>query len=71
MNNADQPAFPKSNNYAGQHIQFTDEQGLTKREYFAAMAMSQAVAHWYNHPVPELCGRSLEIADEMLKQLEL
>lgn len=70
MKNSDQPAFPTLlyNEVNGQPN--GHRQGLTKREHFAAMAMNIAVQHWYNHPIPELCERSISIADEMLRQLD-
>lgn len=46
--------------------------GLTKREYFAAMAMQGLISdQTYLRPNKsvEICQRAIEIADELLKQL--
>jgi hypothetical protein len=67
MKNADQPAFanPGSDHGSG-------SMGLTKREYFAAMAMQGLIsshpdqAHNHNEGV----GVALAWADALLKRLE-
>lgn len=70
MKNGDKPAFRKHDSG------FTDgSSGLTKREYFAAMAMQGMITayHKINHTKKDLSFisvMSLEYADELLKQLE-
>jgi len=71
MKNGDNCAFPAKSDW------HTDG-GLTKREYFAGLAVQGFISGNYeylheNHPVPipsEIVKRSIEIADELLKQLE-
>lgn len=77
MKNADKSAFPHPSNQ-------DTHTGLTKREYFAAMAMQSFIQLMGNNPVatnkvaresdePQsaiMVKASIEIADELLKQLE-
>lgn len=73
MNNSDKPAFVdgSSNGDIG-------SSGLTKREYFAGLAMQGMLANPSilqnaNNPhtfCEELCLASVEQADELLNQLE-
>lgn len=58
MNKEQEPAFP----YNGTAL------GITKREYFAAMAMQGLVSS--SPSVEKLCEVSIKVADELLKQLE-
>jgi hypothetical protein len=69
---AHEPAFPSThdNNDGGlQHLP-----GMTKREYFAAMAMQGLLSSWtgpIGQPQQQHCAElSVTIADELLKQLE-
>lgn len=61
--NAKSPAFPDDNYY-----------GLSKREYFTAMAMQGLVISGFGTGTPDYRGglgqRATEIADATLKQLE-
>lgn len=58
MENGKESAFP-----------IKDEcSGLNKREYFAGLAMQGLLANWSTHP-QECAKRSIQIADELLKQL--
>ena len=88
MRNADKPVYPdirkvNNNDYKGLVIE--NYTGLTKREYFAAMAMQgllsnpntarqiqqefgQVTADAANGVV---CATALNIADKLLKQLEI
>lgn len=77
MNNANQPAFPNLD----PHIDVPDT-GLTKREYFAAMAMQGIMSKDYVKlsitetktdftNVKVVAEMSIAIADELLKQLSL
>lgn len=68
MKNADQPAHPTvSLNVKSGNVENFD--GLTKREYFAAMAMQGMLANsfWGEQDVAE---QAIRYADELLKQLE-
>ncbi len=77
MKNSQQPAFPLSSEAINQQEEDYNPpgQGLTKREYFAAMAMQGLLTSY-----EEIKGkkqwsdaafamRSIQIADELLKQL--
>lgn len=70
MENGKQPAFPLSAE-AEQQIRegygFL-EIGLTKREYFAVLAMQAFITNGTNFS--DISMHSVEIADELLKQLE-
>jgi len=71
MKNADMPAMPLplgSETSSGQD-------GLSKREHFAAMAMQGILANQYNVPVREdqfdlVSKWSVMAADSLLKELE-
>ena len=79
-NNANQPAFGTPSVYTinGELLEAGDV-GLTKREYFAAMAMQGLLANatYFNpnekHKMimdEQLCKRAVDFSDELLKQLE-
>ena len=67
MKNSEKPAFPRT------HRNGISANGLTKREYFAAMAMQGILS---STPIDSLifgqseCKLAVGIADELLKQLE-
>ena len=67
MKNSDKPAYPVK--IASEML--SEINGLTKREYFAAMAMqgicSHNLANWSNG---DIVINAVDIADELLKQLE-
>lgn len=68
--NINEPAFP-CQVIEGQAY----NQGITKREYFAAMAMQGVLAAGNvvlirDVPVNDIVEKSIQIADELLKQLE-
>lgn len=67
MKNSKQPAFPQSCTADGHEPNVYP--GVTKREYFAAMAMQGAMSiyGWLNEEGMKECVR---IADELLKKLE-
>jgi len=80
MDNKDKPAFPKNrieykDKNTGEHIVIPSCNGLTKREYFAGLAMQGICSAIYNSegekPVNDLnlVNESIRIADELLKQL--
>ena len=68
MKNSENPAFPVD--FVENHV---TEKGLTKREYFAGVAM-QGLLSQYNLSKPEdqeiVCKMSVQLADELLNQLE-
>lgn len=88
MKNADKPAMPveiqASNDGIVRGVQTTEfsgfEIGLTKREYFAAMAMQSIVkikgvgtydlSRNYEGVCNDIAQASIRVADELLKQLE-
>ena len=63
MKNSDKPAYPFID------PEFTAE-GLTKREYFAAMAMQGMVSNDFRGTTSQFAKIAIELADELLKQLE-
>ena len=66
MNNADFPAMPYTFDIGGGFRKVSP--GLTKREYFAGLAMQGLIAHGYGLiQGPEL---AVEYADALLKELE-
>ena len=78
MKNAEQPAYPISKDIIDGCGETTSPFGLTKREYFAAMAMQGILSGNYpalygnaDMAVPEQVAiDSINYADELLKQLE-
>ncbi len=66
MENGKQPAYPTSNSDRG------IEQGLTKREYFAGLAMQGICSNpsLESYSLQEKVQSSIAWADELLKQLE-
>ena len=75
MKNSKQPINPTTNsNYNEQPHLVEVSAGLTKREYFAAMAMQGMIASGkYTEGVafhPALINVSIEIADDLLAELE-
>lgn len=85
MENKDKAAFPLSGERwqqdIGRGVASSEYQGLTKREYFAAMAMQGLVnregwAERFNDEVGDnslvkiLAVASVKMADELLKALE-
>lgn len=75
MENGKQPMYPRTAfDQAGDITTWNDEfKGLTKREYFAAMAI-QGLLTKYSLSNPgdqEIVAKlSVELSDELLKQLE-
>lgn len=74
MKNSDQPAFPVDKVPAGGDIKPMGFGGLTKREYFAGLAMQGLLSN----PYPDIVGlnpdiitsTAINLADKLLKQLE-
>lgn len=69
MNQANEPAFPEPyiNDPA---LRLSTKPGLTKREYFAAMAMAKMADFGSWNIREEVIKRSIDFADELIKQLE-
>ena len=67
MKNSDKPAYPNQKG-AGESIPIS---GLTKREYFAGLAMQAILTGIQTEPIHETISKwAIESADELLKQLE-
>ena len=69
MNNRDRPAFQDSYENK-ENGEVEAHNGLTKREYFAAMAMQGLCASQGWSSIEGTITQSIRIADELLKQLE-
>ena len=77
MKNSDQPIYPIPKD---RDINASGKNGLTKREYFAAMAMQGMLSNGmpndvgveppYHMSCAKLARYAIEYADELLKQLE-
>ena len=68
MKNSEQPAYPLPKDRRSDHPYGN---GLTKREYFAAMAMQGMLANSdLTLSLDKTCELSIFYADELLKQLE-
>jgi hypothetical protein len=84
MKNANEPAFPEPF-LNDPNLALSTKPGLTKREYFAAMAMNGLLSNSHyiadleknilfisNTTLSRMCVReSIDMADELLKELEL
>ena len=73
MRNADMPAMPLSLNPGEFAADGMNVDGLTKREYFAAMAMQGLIASWGQHDVTdfgEIASDAVLAADALLAELE-
>jgi hypothetical protein len=72
MKNSEQPAFPVSKELAESSEIEGYPYGLTKREYFVAKAMQGFIScqqPGFKFSPEEIALRSIECADELLKQL--
>lgn len=67
MKNSDRPAFVNDKNY---QLGNSDYEGLTKREYFAAMAMQGLLANTNNSRNPVHAKDAVFLADALLEELE-
>lgn len=76
MNNSNQPAFPNQETSDQLHPNFI--KGLTKREYFAGLAMQGMLANsscrlndlLSDSAINAYVSDSIKLTDELLKQLE-
>lgn len=66
--NDDQPAFPVVADFGKDDRQCSE--GITKREYFAAMALSGWLADPNRMTVQEAVSLSISAADLLLEELE-
>lgn len=64
MENADKSAFPPLPSYTD------EERGLTKREYFAGLAMQGILASSKDAGIQYVLKLAISCADELLEQLE-
>ena len=70
MSNSKLPAFPVT--WKDREGDEVVETGLTKREYFAIMAMQGLLAQTPNRvEISVIVKESIDCADELLKQLDL
>lgn len=67
MENRDKPAFQVSIGMSNNEIK---DMGLTKREYFTAIAMQGLLSTGNNRCKEELAKKSVMYADEIIKYLE-
>jgi hypothetical protein len=73
MKKGNEPAFPRA---GSEHTNLADNvrhepsEGLTKREYFAAMAMQGILASSADRGYVWVADYSIRFADELLRQLE-
>lgn len=75
MENKDQPAFAFEWDGVGEdgNVGHFIANGLTKREYFAGLAMQSLIPIWVTGKDKNLeivAEQSIKLADELLKQLE-
>jgi hypothetical protein len=77
MNNADKPTCPTPHINSDGRVQFDIYLGLTKREYFAGLAMQGLLVNYKEHChfgndewQPMVSELAVKCADELLKQLE-
>lgn len=66
MKNADMPAFPVEETSDSESLSF----GLTKREYFAAMAMQGLLAQGGYDRFAALASDVVNLTDALLEELE-
>lgn len=71
MENSKQPAFPHvAFNQQGEYTTGLFANGLTKREYFAAMAMQALLTGDPAYSEEKVAEKSVSIADKLLKALD-
>lgn len=72
MNNGKQQAFPSTRKYIDGNTEVINIQfGLTKREYFAGLIMQGLIAKEGVFIDTDISSKkAIEVADELLKQLE-
>ena len=73
MENGEQGAFACPDNGTEYFTTWQGQVGLTKREYFAAMAMQAYVNNYYGEKaetMKEQAIRSVKMADELLAELD-
>lgn len=70
MNNADMPAMPLTENQIDRSERGNGYEGLTKREYFAGLAMQAVIAGRPNIDYDEASDHAVNHADQLLIELE-
>ena len=76
MKNADKPTYPLEFKKEGSYNTEGWSNGLTKREYFAGLAMQglltlpKVTYGSFDEAIERICEVSVKFADELLKQLE-
>jgi len=72
MDNSEKPAFPRPDSSDKDGLRHSSQEGLTKREYFAGLAMQTYLhdrsGHW---TADKIAKEAIRQADELLKQLEI
>lgn len=70
MKNGDQPISPYTPQRPWNDESANGFPGLTKREYFAAMAMQGLLANDYKGSASIFAGKSVQMADALLAELK-
>lgn len=76
MKNSDKPIYPHLESSCNEQNQIDEiwvtsgKEGLTKREYFAGVALQGLVANLHNNSPKFIAEVAVKIADELLKELE-
>ena len=70
MKNADKPTYPLEFKKEGSYNTEGWSNGLTKREYFAGLAMQGLLASNSEQTAKYIVKKAIESTDELLKQLE-
>ncbi|WP_374464166.1 hypothetical protein [Chryseobacterium sp.] len=76
MENSNKPIYPQIGSTVNNENQlsevYTDEnlRGITKREYFAGLAMQGLMANNNSCSITHIVEMSIKTADELLKQLD-
>ncbi len=75
MSNANMPAMPQSVSRSDDgavisSCDFVGCEGLTKREYFAGLAMQGAMSRQGSHLFCDIADESVRAADALLKRLD-
>ena len=72
MNNGDKAINATVNGYLNQHSEYVDneDKGLTKREYFAGLAMAALLSTDSVDTHSAFAGSAVKMADALLKELD-
>ena len=69
MTNSEKSIFPVADTIANGERYKPLTLGLTKREYFAGLALQGILSSNEFAHIPSACSRAITLADELLKQL--